>query len=77
MNRELNREKLMQMEMTERVSKPAVRLFGMEKVRSDINKLVNNSITLSMNHELKELGNKFDELLNIYYNEEKAGSLEC
>jgi hypothetical protein len=75
MNRQLKEDKLMQMDLSKRVSKPSIRLFCMEKVRTDINKLAGSCITLSMNHELKELGHQFDELLNIYYKEEKASSL--
>lgn len=75
MNGQLKEDMLMQMDLTERVSKPAIRSFSMERVRAEINKLASSCNGLSGNHELKALGNQFDELLDRYYMEEKATSL--
>ncbi len=54
-------------EMEGRISKPKIQLLTLEKLRLDINKMINNSEDLHMNPGIEEMGKNFDSLLNTYY----------
>ncbi len=54
-------------EMIHRISKPKVQLLSLERVRLDINKLINNCDNLIINPGIEEKGKYFDNLLNTCY----------
>ncbi|QHQ61241.1 hypothetical protein Ana3638_11035 [Anaerocolumna sedimenticola] len=54
-------------EVEGRISKPKIQLLTLEKLRLDINKMINNSEDLHMNPGIEEMGKNFDSLLNTYY----------
>ncbi|WMJ89541.1 hypothetical protein [Anaerocolumna sp. MB42-C2] len=54
-------------EVEGRISRPKIQLLTLEKLRLDINKMINNSENLHMNPGIEEMGKNFDSLLNTYY----------
>ncbi|WFR56108.1 hypothetical protein QA584_21190 [Anaerocolumna sp. AGMB13025] len=54
-------------EMVNRISKPKVQLLSLERVRLDLNKLIDNCDNLVINPEIEEKGKYFDDLLNTCY----------
>lgn len=50
-----------------RISKPKVQLFSLERVRLDIDKLITDCNDLIVNPEIEEKGRYFDNLLNTSY----------
>ncbi|MFU0826325.1 MAG: Peptide chain release factor 2 [Lachnoclostridium sp.] len=54
-------------DMLNRISRPKIQLFTLERVRLDINKMITDSDDLFINPELEEKGKCFDNLLNTCY----------
>ncbi len=67
MNKENMMRKNSYTEMVNRITKPKVQMLSLEKARLDLNRLISNCNSLTVNPEIEEKGRDFDNLLNSYY----------